>query len=207
MEEHSPAKTNAIEHFGENVHAAMLVRWTIRHNIQTVERYRPTNPPITLCPGGPTHRAEPSLQRWMEDPRLCRDQRRRTSHQEQSMRNLLLSAASVLIAGLAAPAQSAQLPEGAAHNIVLVHGAFVDQTSWQPVADILRKEGLQRHARRKSADIAHCGRGCHQTSAREAGRQDRPRRPFLGRRGHHGSRGRSEGFGACLRLRIRARCR
>src|ERR1700728_939178 len=57
------------------------------------------------------------------------------------MRNLLLSAASVLIAAITAPAQSAQLPKGAAHNIVLVHGAFVDQTSWQPVADILRKKG------------------------------------------------------------------
>ncbi len=59
------------------------------------------------------------------------------------MRNLLLSAATVLIGGatLAAPAQSAQLPIGAAHNIVLVHGAFVDQTSWKPVADILTKKG------------------------------------------------------------------
>jgi pimeloyl-ACP methyl ester carboxylesterase len=58
------------------------------------------------------------------------------------MRNLLLSAAA-LIAGatFAAPAQSAPLPKGAAHNIVLVHGAFVDQTSWEPVADILREQG------------------------------------------------------------------
>jgi pimeloyl-ACP methyl ester carboxylesterase len=57
------------------------------------------------------------------------------------MRNLLLSAATVLMAGaaFAAPAQS--LPKGAAHNIVLVHGAFVDQTSWKPVADILTKKG------------------------------------------------------------------
>ena len=59
------------------------------------------------------------------------------------MRDLLLSAASVLMAGagIAAPAQAAHLPEGAAHNIVLVHGAFVDQTSWKPVADILTKKG------------------------------------------------------------------
>ena len=59
------------------------------------------------------------------------------------MRDLLLSAASVLMAGaaFAAPAQAAHLPEGAAHNIVLVHGAFVDQTSWKPVADILTKKG------------------------------------------------------------------
>ncbi len=59
------------------------------------------------------------------------------------MRNILLSAATVLMAGAAfiAPARSAELPKGAAHNIVLVHGAFVDQTSWQPVADILTKKG------------------------------------------------------------------
>jgi pimeloyl-ACP methyl ester carboxylesterase len=69
--------------------------------------------------------------------------RRRIHQQEQSMRDLLLSAASVLMAGaaIAAPAQAAHLPEGAAHNIVLVHGAFVDQTSWKPVADILTKKG------------------------------------------------------------------
>src|SRR5580698_4981569 len=70
------------------------------------------------------------------------DPRRPVPQQEQSMRNLLLSAAA-LIAGtaIAAPAQSAPLPKGAAHNIVLVHGAFVDQTSWKPVADILSKKG------------------------------------------------------------------
>jgi len=59
------------------------------------------------------------------------------------MRNILLSAATIFMAGsaLAASAQSASLPKGAAHNIVLVHGAFVDQTSWRPVADILTKKG------------------------------------------------------------------
>jgi pimeloyl-ACP methyl ester carboxylesterase len=59
------------------------------------------------------------------------------------MRNILLSAATVLLAGtrLVGSVHSAELPEGAAHNIVLVHGAFVDQTSWQPVADILTKRG------------------------------------------------------------------
>jgi pimeloyl-ACP methyl ester carboxylesterase len=59
------------------------------------------------------------------------------------MRRLLLSAATALMAGavIAAPVRSAQLPNGAARNIVLVHGAFVDQTSWKPVADILTKKG------------------------------------------------------------------
>jgi pimeloyl-ACP methyl ester carboxylesterase len=59
------------------------------------------------------------------------------------MRNILLSAATILMAGAAfgASAQPAHAPKGAAHNIVLVHGAFVDQTSWKPVADILSKKG------------------------------------------------------------------
>src|SRR5271154_5406412 len=59
------------------------------------------------------------------------------------MRNLLISVATIFAAGaaIAAPANAAQLPKGAAHNIVLVHGAFVDQTSWKPVADILSKKG------------------------------------------------------------------
>jgi pimeloyl-ACP methyl ester carboxylesterase len=59
------------------------------------------------------------------------------------MRNILFSAAAALLAGstLVGSAHSAELPKGAAHNIVLVHGAFVDQTSWQPVADILAKKG------------------------------------------------------------------
>ena len=68
---------------------------------------------------------------------------RPTCQQEKSMLNILLSLATVLLAGttLAGSVRSAELPKGAVHNIVLVHGAFVDQTSWQPVADILTKKG------------------------------------------------------------------
>ena len=59
------------------------------------------------------------------------------------MPNFLLSAATVLLAGttVVGSVRSAELPKRAAHNIVLVHGAFVDQTSWQPVADLLTKKG------------------------------------------------------------------
>jgi len=59
------------------------------------------------------------------------------------MRNILLSAATALLAGttMVGSAYSAELPKGAVPNIVLVHGAFVDQTSWQPVAEILTKKG------------------------------------------------------------------
>jgi pimeloyl-ACP methyl ester carboxylesterase len=86
----------------------------------------------------------------MEEPRplwkrlsISPDFVRPATQQELSMRNILFSAASVLLAGttLVGSANSAELPKGAAHNIVLVHGAFVDQTSWQPVADILTKKG------------------------------------------------------------------
>jgi pimeloyl-ACP methyl ester carboxylesterase len=63
--------------------------------------------------------------------------------QDHSMRNIILSAITALLAGstFVGSANSAELPKGAAHNIVLVHGAFVDHTSWQPVADILTKKG------------------------------------------------------------------
>ena len=44
------------------------------------------------------------------------------------------------------------------------------------------EERLQRHARRKSAHFARRRRRCHQTGAREAGRQDRSGRPLMGRR-------------------------
>ncbi len=59
------------------------------------------------------------------------------------MRNIFLSAAAVLLAGttLVSSVHAAELPKGAARNIVLVHGAFVDQSSWKPVADILTKKG------------------------------------------------------------------
>jgi pimeloyl-ACP methyl ester carboxylesterase len=58
------------------------------------------------------------------------------------MRNLVLSAAAILAGAVfSTTVQAAELPKGAAHNIVLVHGAFVDQTSWKPVADILTKKG------------------------------------------------------------------
>lgn len=58
-------------------------------------------------------------------------------------RTLLLSAATGLLTGttLVGSVHSAELPQGAARNIVLVHGAFVDQTSWQPVADVLKNKG------------------------------------------------------------------
>ncbi len=59
------------------------------------------------------------------------------------MRNILLSAATVLLLAAAAIlfTGSAAHAQNSKPTIVLVHGAFVDQTSWQPVADILTKKG------------------------------------------------------------------
>ena len=58
------------------------------------------------------------------------------------MLNFLLSAATVLLAGstMVGPAHSAELPKGAAHNIVLVHGLSWTRRAGSR-ADILTKKG------------------------------------------------------------------
>ena len=125
------------------------------------------------------------------------------------MRNILLSAATVLLAGstLVGSAHSAELPKGAAHNIVLVHGAFVDQTSWQPVADILTKKGynvtlVENPLTSLAADVD----ATKQALAKQDGRTVLVGHSWGGD-GHHASRRRSQGFGAGLCLRVRARRR
>lgn len=58
------------------------------------------------------------------------------------MQGIILSlAAALMSATTVSAAHATELPKGAAHNIVLVHGAFVDASSWKPVADILTKKG------------------------------------------------------------------
>lgn len=59
------------------------------------------------------------------------------------MKTLFLSALMLSVAALAAAPASAQptLPAGVIKNIVLVHGAFVDETSWDAVAAILSAKG------------------------------------------------------------------
>lgn len=84
--------------------------------------------------------------------------------------------------------QHLDLPKGAAHNIVLVHGAFVDQTSWKPVADILTKKGytvtlVENPLTSLAADVD----ATKQALAKQDGKT-RSRWPLLGRRGHHASR-------------------
>ena len=71
------------------------------------------------------------------------------------MRSLILLAATVALAGTATTvaAQAADLPKGATHNIVLVHGAFVDQTSWQPVAEILRNKGYTVRSEEHTSEL------------------------------------------------------
>ena len=61
------------------------------------------------------------------------------------MNHLIVSAIALGAAALGAvPTLGAQppLPAGVARNIVLVHGAFVDETSWDPVAAILTAKGF-----------------------------------------------------------------
>src|SRR6185437_360465 len=65
-------------------------------------------------------------------------------HLEFEMKNLLISAIALSVAALAVvPASAApRLPHGTIKNIVLVHGAFVDETSWDAVAAILSAKGF-----------------------------------------------------------------
>ena len=51
-----------------------------------------------------------------------------------------IAAAPVLLAGASA-AHAA--PAGAVKNVVLVHGAFADGSGWQPIADILTRDGYK----------------------------------------------------------------
>ena len=69
-----------------------------------------------------------------------------------SIRGLFIFAASSLVlagSALAAPAIK---------NVVLVHGAFVDGSGWQPVYDILTKDGY--HVTRSSGTAYFFGGRC-----------------------------------------------
>jgi len=58
------------------------------------------------------------------------------------MKTLLLSALMLTTAAFASlPASAQTLPEGTARNVVLVHGAFADKTSWNNVAAVLTAKG------------------------------------------------------------------
>ena len=61
----------------------------------------------------------------------------------RKIKNLLISALMASVATLAVAPASANpaLPAGVIKNIVLVHGAFVDETSWNPVIAILSAKG------------------------------------------------------------------
>jgi hypothetical protein len=58
VKEQRPAKANAIEHFGENVHSPTLIAWTIGHNLWTILPYRLRNALTSSCHGGPMGHAE-----------------------------------------------------------------------------------------------------------------------------------------------------
>jgi pimeloyl-ACP methyl ester carboxylesterase len=64
---------------------------------------------------------------------------------ETKMKNILRSALLLSAAAFGAAPASAQstLPVGTVKNIVLVHGAFVDETSWNGVASILTAKGFK----------------------------------------------------------------
>jgi pimeloyl-ACP methyl ester carboxylesterase len=63
------------------------------------------------------------------------------------MKNLLLTALMLSTAAFAAPVSGAEkLPPGTARNIVLVPGAFADESSWDNVSAILKADGYTVNA-------------------------------------------------------------
>jgi pimeloyl-ACP methyl ester carboxylesterase len=71
----------------------------------------------------------------------------------------------------------AQTTQPTVKNIILVHGAFADGTSWAKVIPILEARGFHVVAVQNPL-----------TSNRIAGRSGDPRRSLLGRRRHHRGR-------------------
>lgn len=61
---------------------------------------------------------------------------------ENIMKNLFLTSLMLTAAVFAAPASAAdKLAPGTIKNVVLVHGAFADETSWSKVAAVLKQKG------------------------------------------------------------------
>jgi pimeloyl-ACP methyl ester carboxylesterase len=58
-----------------------------------------------------------------------------------TLRTLMISATSALLASAAIPAQAQTRSAGAVKNVVLVHGGFVDGSGWEGVYNILKKDG------------------------------------------------------------------
>ena len=127
----------------------MLVRWTVRRNTWTVVPYRLRNPRTKSRRVGPEVLGRIIGPTATQEPRALGNA---CPFPDPAWSEILIGALSAKNSTLiclhafgrnrfVASARSAHLPDGAVRNIVLVHGAFVDQTSWQLVADILSKKG------------------------------------------------------------------
>ncbi|MGY3426835.1 hypothetical protein ACVWZW_007339 [Bradyrhizobium sp. F1.13.4] len=114
-------------------------------------------------------------------------------------------AASLLAAPLSlAHAQTPQTVK--AKNVVLVHGAWADGSSWSEVDPDPPGRRAQRNRRAESAVVA-CGfRRSHQARAGRTGWSDRAGRAFLGRHRDQPGRHRPEGYRPRLCRRTCARC-
>ena len=195
----------------------MLVRWTIGHNIRTIELYRPKGPRTRSCRGGPTSRAatisptaDGRTATLLETP-VHSPGPVFVRHANRNNQCEIFSSQPPPYSWperhWSAPPIPPNCPREQPTTSCSCDRRFRGPDELAARCRYSHEEGLQRHARRKSAHLARRGRRCHQTGAREAGRQDRSRRPLMGRRGDHASRQRSQGLGAGLRLRLRARGR
>ena len=151
VEEQSPAEANAIEHFGEDVHAADANPADDQTQYSDDWALTSENSPYYFM----SRRADASCGnpfRQTADGRTATLPKRLPIPRTRVVRHPNRSNQCEIFYSqpppsswperhLPPPPNRLELPKGAAHNIVLVHGAFVDQTSWKPVADILTKKG------------------------------------------------------------------
>ena len=93
-------------------------------------------------------------------------------------------------------------------TVVLVHGAFAESASWNPVIERLQARGSRGRRRRQPVAQRHGRRGLRARRDRRDRRAGRARRALLRRHGDHRGRGRNDAVRRSgVRGRVRARPR
>ena len=149
--------------------------------------------PVTLRPHRP---------KWL---RVQQSWKPRSDQMKMVRLVLALAALTAAFSGFEARAETAS--PVVARNVVLVHGAWADGSSWAGVIPYLQAAGLKVTAvQNPLTSLQDFGRR-DAPRIGVAGRPDRAGRALLGRHRHQRDRDRPEGVGAGLRGRAGSRCR
>jgi ABC-type proline/glycine betaine transport system substrate-binding protein len=99
---------------------------------------------------------------------------------KMTLRAMLMATMCLLTAPMAQAATAAPVK---AKNVVLVHGAWADGSSWAGVIPLLQKAGLHVTAVQNPLSSLDDSNAATRRALALAGWADRPRRAFLGRHG------------------------